>query len=326
MASDPQVSVIIPTFNSGLFLPETLESVFAQTYTNYEIILVDDGSTDNTREIASRYHERVRYLHQHNSGGPARPRNVAIGQARGEYICIFDSDDLMMPDKLARSVEFIHAYPDLGLIFTNFVKFDDYGPRPGMHMDTYANFWKLPKDRLAPNQYRIRSSVAFDSLFYGNYIGTSSVLIPALVLKAIGPFDEEVTRGGLEDRDMWFRITREHDIGFVDFVGHKYRVRSGSVSRRAISSAEARIKVIRRYVGPGLRGATKRQASTLIARSLCSIGDQHRLNGDLGAARKFYRRSFSQQPNRAAIRGFLVTLLGRRFLALLRYFRGQVGH
>jgi glycosyltransferase involved in cell wall biosynthesis len=317
-ASDPQVSIIIPTFNSAQYLPETLGSILAQSYSRYEIILVDDGSTDNTRDIVSSYEHEVRYVRQDNSGGPARPRNVAIAQARGRYICIFDSDDLMMPEKLARSIEFLGAHPDLGLVFTNFVKFDDGGLLPGTHLDSYTHFWNLPKELLAPDQYRIRSSVAFDSLFYENYIGTSGVIAPAAVLRAIGPFDEAVTRGGLEDRDMWFRVARKYDFGFLNFVGHKYRIRPNSVSRRAISSAEARVKVIQRYLEPGLPGATKRQAHSLMADCLISLGYQHQLNGDLGAAREYFRRSLSQKLSRAALRGYLLSLLGRRCLAWLR--------
>lgn len=322
--NEPQVSIIIPTYNSAPFLAETLESVFAQTYRNYEIILVDDGSTDNTRDLVSTYGDRIRYLHQDNSGGPARPRNVAIEHARGKYICVFDSDDLMLPDKLERSVEFLSRYPDLGLIFTNFIKFDTAGLMPGTNLDTYANFWKVPKVRLGPNEYRIAAAVAFDSLFYGNYIGTSSVIIPAVVLKDIGPFDEEVTLGGLEDRDMWFRITRKYDLGFLNFIGHKYRVRAASVSKRAMNSAEARVKVIRRYAEYGLRDATRRQASALVAENLVAIGNQHQLSGDLGTARRYFCKSLAQSPSRAAVRGVFLTLLGSRGLALLRHLRRQV--
>lgn len=322
---NPKVSVIIPAFNAAEYLPETLESIFTQTYPDYEIILVDDGSTDETPEVASRYQGRIRYFRQNNSGGPARPRNVGIAQARGEFIAIFDSDDVMMPNKLARSVEFLRDHSDLGLIFTDFVKFDDHGTMPGTHMDAYENFWQLPKELVAPDRYRIKSCTAFDALFYGNYIGTSSVVAPAAVFKAIGPFDEEVTRGGLEDRDMWFRIARQHDIGFSDFVGHKYRVRSGSVSKRAIASSEARIKVLRRYVEPSMRAATRSQARSVIAECLYGIGYVHRVNGQLPAARRYFRQSFFQQPNQAALRGLLLALMGKRISGMLRFFKEQLG-
>jgi glycosyltransferase involved in cell wall biosynthesis len=305
----PRVSIVIPTFNSAPFLPDTLESIFAQNYRDFEVILVDDGSTDDTPGIAARYQGRVTYVRQENSGGPARPRNVAIAQARGEFICLFDSDDLMLPDKLALSMRFFDRCPDVGLLFTNFTKFDERGPVPGTHLDHYSNFWKLPKKRIAEKEYRIASTVAFEALFYGNYIGTSSVVMPASVLKSIGPFDEEVTSGGLEDRDMWFRIARHHDIGFLDVVCHRYRVRPGSISRRAISSAEARIKVIGRYVDDGLQGATRRQARAVVAESLRAIGFQHQANGHPRKAREFFSKSLREDPGWAALRGYLAALL-----------------
>src|ERR1041384_2180742 len=317
---DPQVSVIIAAFNSAVYLPETLESIFAQTYPSYEIILVDDGSTDDTPEIAYRYRNHIRYFRQSNSGGPARPRNNWIAPAEGKFVCIFDSDDIMISDKLARSVDFIRSYPDLGLIFSNFVTFEDHGPQPETHLDTCANFSRLPKEFLGPARYRIKSSIAFDALFYENYIGTSSVLIPAAVLKVIGPFDEDVSRGGLEDRDMWFRITRQYDIGFLNFVGHRYRVRANSVSKRVIESAQARIKVIRRLSKPALRATIKARARAVVAKCFFDIGYQYLVNGQLSTARRYFRKSFCQLLSRAAARGFLLTLLGSRLLRVLRCF------
>ena len=98
----PLVSVVIPTYNSARYLSETLASVLSQTYTNFEIIVVDDGSMDNTREVvAGLKSPKVKYFWQSNSGGPSHPRNRGIELAQGHYIALFDSDDIMLPAKLA---------------------------------------------------------------------------------------------------------------------------------------------------------------------------------------------------------------------------------
>jgi glycosyltransferase involved in cell wall biosynthesis len=220
----PLVSVIIPAYNAGRYIAETLDSVLSQSYADLEVIVVDDGSTDNTRAIVEGYGPRVVYVHQENSGAPARPRNVGIARAKGRYISFFDSDDVMMPGKLALSVAFAERHPELGLVFTNFVQFTEEGDLPGLHLDRYTNFRSLPKTKLEENGFRLDPAVAFESLFFGNYIGTSSVLVPANVLKEVGGFDEEVSPGGLEDRDMWFRIARRYPFGFLDIVGHRYRI------------------------------------------------------------------------------------------------------
>jgi len=323
VGSVPTVSVIIPAYNAAAYLPETLDSIFAQSYRDFEIILVDDGSTDDTGGVVARYGDRIDYVRQANSGGPARPRNVAIARARGRYICIFDSDDLMLPEKLERSVAFLDAQPDLGLVFTDFVKFDTRGTHPGTHMQAYTNFHKLPKVQVGPARFRIGSTVAFESLFYGNYIGTSGVLAPAAVLKDIGPFDESVTRGGLEDRDMWFRIARERDIGYLDFVGHRYRVLPGSVSRRAAQSAEARIEVIRRHARSLRSARARRQARAVVAECHFDIAAHHWRAGDLASARRHLRQSLLERPSASALQWLALSLLGARSLALWRRLRGR---
>jgi glycosyltransferase involved in cell wall biosynthesis len=319
-----EVSVVIATFNSGEYLAATLDSVLAQSGCDFEIVLVDDGSTDNTRDIAARYGRQVHYLRQENSGGPARPRNVGIAHSRGKYISIFDSDDIMLPGKLARAVECLDAHAGLGMLFTDFQKFDVRGPHHGTHLQGYADFRALQKTFLGSNLYRIESRLAFEALFGSNFIGTSSVVARAEVMRSVGPFDESVTRGGLEDRDMWFRIARRYDLGYLDAVCHRYRVRPGSVSRRTIDSAGARIKVIRRHLSPELTSAVRRQARSSIAESYFNMGAQHWLEGNLHFARACYWKSLRERPNGRALYWLLLSLLGTRALTSWRWIRARM--
>ena len=106
-----EISVVIPAYNHGRFLREAIDSVLAQTYAPLEIIVVDDGSTDDTEQIVRSYGDRVRYIRQQNAGVGAA-RNNGIANARGEYVAFLDSDDLWLPEKLAVQVEYMRRHPE----------------------------------------------------------------------------------------------------------------------------------------------------------------------------------------------------------------------
>lgn len=121
-----RVSVLIPTYNCGQFLGEALDSVFAQTFTDFEIIVVDDGSTDNTSEVVSRY-PTVKYIPREHCG-VSTARNAAIAEATGEFVVFLDADDMWTPDKLEKQVAYLDAHPDCMLVFTkaeNFYQNDE---------------------------------------------------------------------------------------------------------------------------------------------------------------------------------------------------------
>src|SRR3990170_2838516 len=116
----PKVSVIIPTYNREKYIVETLQSVFAQTFTDYEVIVIDDGSTDNTADVLRPYLDRIVYIRKPN-GGQGSARNVGIKVAKGEYIAFLDSDDLWMPEKLELQVKYLDNNKDAGLVFTDYL-------------------------------------------------------------------------------------------------------------------------------------------------------------------------------------------------------------
>lgn len=125
------VSVVIPVYNAERFLAEAVDSVFAQTYARWELLLVDDGSTDSSSAIARQYAEsdpaRIRYLEHpgHRNLGMCTSRNLGIRQSRGEYIALLDADDIWLPDKLQQQVELMKAYPEAGLVYGHSIYFDD---------------------------------------------------------------------------------------------------------------------------------------------------------------------------------------------------------
>ena len=108
----PKVSVIIPTYQHADFVGEAIDSALAQTYTDYEIILVNDGSTDGTKEIAAEYRNQIKYIYQDNRGLPAA-RNTGILASKGEYMAFLDADDVWLPNKLKLEVEFLDMHPSV---------------------------------------------------------------------------------------------------------------------------------------------------------------------------------------------------------------------
>src|SRR4028119_1041930 len=128
--STPQVSVIIPAYNGDRYIAQAVESVISQTYKNWEIIVVDDGSTDDTRRALQPYVEKIRYVYQENQG-VAAARNRGIQEARGELIAFLDHDDFFLPDKLAAQVACFEAQPQLGIIHSGWRRVDWRGETLG---------------------------------------------------------------------------------------------------------------------------------------------------------------------------------------------------
>ena len=206
-----EVSVVIPCYNYGRFLGPAIESVLAQTRPAHEILVVDDGSTDDTPEVARRYAGRIRYLRQEN-GGVSRTRNAGVAQARGEAIAFLDADDWWRPEKLERQVAALAAHPAAGLIHTGSRVFDD------RDQTTLCEF-------LPPPTLDVHALIRCCS------ISASSVLIPRRIFETVGLFDEALV--GTEDWDMWLRIVASHPVVGVPEVLVEYRSHGRSLSGQA---------------------------------------------------------------------------------------------
>lgn len=126
MTGFPTVSVIIPTYNRTRFISEAVESVLAQTYSDYEILVVDDGSIDNTKDVLLPYQDKVIYIYQKNQGVSAA-RNTGIRNSKGKYIAFLDSDDMWLPEKLEKQVEILDKYPDISMVYSNISYCDEKG-------------------------------------------------------------------------------------------------------------------------------------------------------------------------------------------------------
>ncbi|MGH7456269.1 MAG: glycosyltransferase, partial [bacterium] len=187
-------SVIIPTFNRAAFLREAIDSVLAQTEKDFELIVVDDGSTDCTRELVAEYGDRIRYFFQPNAGASAA-RNLGIRHAAGNFIAFLDSDDLWLPKKLARQMQWMAAHPNLLLCHT-----DEIWIRRGVRV----------------NQKMIHAKAGgwiYPLCLPRCIISPSSVLMRRELFDAIGLFDEQLPV--CEDYDLWLRVASRFEVGFI---------------------------------------------------------------------------------------------------------------
>lgn len=286
---DDLVSVIIPAYNCGLYLAATLASILAQSHANTEIIVVDDASQDNTAEVVRAQGDRVTYVRlDKNCGGPAKPRNIGICQARGNYIALFDSDDLMLPGKLEEQVRFLENQPDLGLVFTNFRNFLDGKDSPDFLKD-HKDFQDMPKTRVAPGCYRISAPEARQVLIGDNFIGTSGIMFRKSVLETIGGFDESLENS--DDIDFLFRVTSRFDIGYIDKVLHKRRLHAQNISSRP-SALQHRLRVYERLKNQPLSAPASRALAKSLSGLLFALGYDARVSGQRWAAVRYYWQSW----------------------------------
>jgi len=199
----PFVSVVMPTYNHAQYIGEAIQSVLGQTYTNIELIIVDNFSTDNTRNIISDFaDQRIRYLQFANHGIIAASRNHGIGHAKGKYIAFMDSDDLWEEEKLTMQVKLAQMDERIGLVFTRFCVMSEDNDN-GKIMGPKRNF---------------SVEDIYGQLIKNNFITSSSVLARRDAVERLKGFDENPDLRCSEDFDLWLRIAREYKVGFVPEV------------------------------------------------------------------------------------------------------------
>jgi glycosyltransferase involved in cell wall biosynthesis len=230
----PAVSIVLPTFNQARWLDGAIESVRRQTFADWELLVVDDGSTDDTPAIVARYADdaRIRYL-----PGPrterAAARNRGIAASSGDLVAFLDTDDRWLPEKLDRQVAALAAARDAGLCYT-IARFVDAGDRPLA--------LRKPPRAVAGN--------LFPALMRANLIIIASVVARRRCLDEVGGFDETLPAYGCEDWDVWLRIARRHPITVVDDELTLYRVHAGNTPVESLLASGLAV-LDRRYAEPG---------------------------------------------------------------------------
>jgi glycosyltransferase involved in cell wall biosynthesis len=210
-----KASIIIPTYNRANFIEETIKSVLSQTMKNLEVIIVDDGSTDGTKEIIKNLatnDDRIKYLYQENCGRPSVPRNIGFKNSTGEYISFLDSDDIWLPQKLEKQIELFEKDKSgkLGFVDCKYIIIGENSEEIKQNYSSHGYRGNILKQMLK------------DHLI----ITPGSVLIKRSIINTVGLLDERLKC--LDDWDMWLRISKHYKIDFVNKKLFKYRVHKNS--------------------------------------------------------------------------------------------------
>ena len=279
----PRVSVVIPAWNAAAFIIKTLSTVAEQTFTDYELIVVDDGSSDDTKLVVDRFLKerslRGRCIRQENKK-IAGARNTGIRAAEAEYISFLDHDDLWFPTKLERVMAEFDAHDDIDLVCHNenivqdgeLVRVSRNGP-------------------LVPNMYE-------RLLFEGNALSPSAVTVKKAKLLEAGLFREDPEFNTVEDYDLWMRLARVCRIRFLDDVLGEYQLVESAASNRIVyhnTNLEHLLRDhFRSFPNPDARTrARMRRRLGVMCRSAAS---RLRAQGDLDGARRYAARAVAECP------------------------------
>lgn len=229
----PKATVIIPTYNRAKTLERSIKSVLTQTFSDYELIIIDDGSTDNTKElIIDIKDDRIHYIKSPVNRGAANARNIGIRAAKGEYIAFQDSDDEWLPEKLEKQVTALDKTDgETGMVYTGF--FYDFGENGILEYP--------PKDM----PYEIKSGYIYPQMLKRNLIGTPTMLVRKGCLNKVGMFN--TTLKSLEDWELCLRISKEYKVYFVDESLHKAYITPGSLSSDIIASIQSTCCMLKLY-------------------------------------------------------------------------------
>jgi glycosyltransferase involved in cell wall biosynthesis len=211
----PLVSIIVPCFNYGKYLSECLQSIKGQTYSNYEVIIVDDGSTDNSKEVAFSFlsDARFKYIYQENKGLEGA-RNTGICHSTGEFIAIVDPDDIWFPTKLDVQIEYMICHPNCGLVYSDAEIFIE-GKRTG---------------RTVRNGKLFYEGWCFEEMMMNNGVVSPSVLIRKECFRNVGLFDESEIKQCSGDWEMWVRIAYKYEFGSIKKPLLYYRIHENNMS------------------------------------------------------------------------------------------------
>jgi glycosyltransferase involved in cell wall biosynthesis len=300
-----KVSIIIPTYNSAKYLPEAIESVLNQTYKDYEIIIVDDGSTDNTKQVLDEYllskgfeieenndnhcyytltagpYTLIKYFYQENKG-PGAARNKGIEEAKGEYIAFLDSDDLWLPEKLEKQMKLFEE-EDFALVYCD--------------MSHSVQGEIIYKSYLKERNYHFAGSGdVYKGLLRENFIFTPAVVVKKEVFDTVGLFDESLKI--CEDYEMWLRIAKEYRIGFIDeplVIRRRYRT---NITENKFLYINSSVMLFRNLLKSNQHTReTKKIIEKELGKRYFGLGYFYWDKGDLQLARRYFLKTMCCREN-----------------------------
>ena len=271
------VSIIIPTYNRARLLGRAIQSILNQTYSNFELIVVDDYSKDNTEHIVKSFRdERIRYIRHEKNKGAVAARNTGIKAARGEYIAFQDSDDEWLPEKLGKQISaFNFGPPDLGVVYTS--------------------FWQIDRGRktcIPSSNVKQTEGNIHDALLEGNFVNTPTAVVRKECFEKAGMF-ENLPR--LQEWGLWLRISKHYCFKHINEpLVNAYR-QPDSISRNMNAFIVARKYILDKYFDE----ISKKPK--LLGKHYFEIGALLCLNGDIEAGRNYFYKATRTHPFNAKL-------------------------
>ena len=274
------VSVIITCYNYGKYLPECIQSVLNQTYKNVEIVIVNDGSTDNTNDIMLPYlaNNSVKYISQDNRG-QANAKNVGIANSTGEYIAFLDADDLWLPDKLEKQLQCI-CNDTIGVVYCRANYFDE---------DSNELNYEMTSEYLQPQKGKVTEYLIFD-----NFIQFSSTIVKRECFKKFGCFDETLKMG--IDWDLWLRMSTYYHFDYVNERLFYYRMgHSGQMSKNMDERHRCSDRIIEKFLVTYPNTVSNDLLKQSISYTRCNRGEYFR-KFDMIKSMKFFIDAIKANP------------------------------
>lgn len=311
------VSVIIPTYNRAEIIGAAIASALEQSYADVEVIVVDDGSTDQTRSVVEHYGPRVRYLVQPN-GGVSAARNLGLMNARGEFIALLDSDDRFLPWKLEAQVRVLREHPTIGMVWTDMSAVTANGTLVSERYlrsmysahalarleermtgaGSMGQLWAGAPPALVNSPIYVGD--IFSAMLLGNLVHTSTVLIRRERLRLGGGFDTSLAQSG-EDYEFHLRTCSHGPVGFIDASSLLYRTGAPdqlTAPHYAVHIARNNLTTLLRWLERG-RGRVELPAPLVrhrLAHALRWVGEAELDNGNRSEARRFLWKSLRHEP------------------------------
>lgn len=281
----PRVSILLTCYQHIKYLPAAVESIRAQTYLDYEIIALDDGSTDGSREWLSAQTDLQIVFNEKNLGTYGT-LNKGLELATGEFVAVLNDDDVWMPEKLERQVALLDSHPEVGLVHTEGEFIDGEG----------VVFEGKPLGFSFP---RFETGDILLDLVYENKIIASAAVFRKGLIEKIGPYNENYFGSG--DWELWFRIAEQAKVGCVNQNLTQYRVHGANASHK-LEKIWKDDQMLREWMLPRLEDLTSRFPDERIqaAKAHCwaALGTVRMLNGDPRSSREAYRASMHLMPGR----------------------------
>jgi len=289
---NPKVSICVPTYNRKDYLRETLDSIFAQTYKDYEVVVVDDGSTDGTVEMLKQSNYPIRY-HWQKNGGDAAARNKMIKLAKGKFITFIDSDDLLIHDAVDRMMNVMEAEGGQVIVYGPYLRIDQNG-------HVYGRF-----------KSKLYSGYVAKYLFRNIFVHSCGSMFPKTVLETANGFDTSLPV--CSDYDLWLRLSLKYRFIALAEPTFKRRRHTGNLSALSTENRIVELKVLERfyYERGGDSVVPKRIAMHRLSKEEYRVAVTALRERKLQVAREYLRKSFRRHPNPKSLIMMLSAMLKR---------------